>query len=98
MCFGAIGPKAVIIGPKASHPKGASVFDRAMLPEKAWVKGGFKQACVGAIGSKAVTTGPNANHPKGASVFNRTLLLKKALVKGGCKKQVLRLSARRLLS
>ena len=72
MCFGAIGPKAVIIGPKASHPKGASVFDRAMLPEKAWVKGGFKQACVGAIGSKAVTTGPNANYPKRPSVFQQS--------------------------
>ena len=72
MCFGAIGPKAVIIGPKASHPKGASVFDRAMLPEKAWVKGGFKQACVGAIGSKAVTTGPKANYPKRPSVFQQS--------------------------
>ena len=72
MCFGAIGPKAVIIGPKANHPKGASVFDRTMLPEKAWVKGGFKQACVGAIGSKAVTAGPNANYPKGPSVFQQS--------------------------
>ena len=87
-----------MIGPNANHQEGASVLDRTMLPEKALVKGSFKQACVGAIGPKAVTTGPNANHPKGASVFNRTLLLKKAWVKGGCKKQVLRLSARRLLS
>ena len=77
-CFGAIGPKAVTIGPNANHQEGASVLDRTMLPEKALVKGSFKQACVGAIGPKAVTTCPNANHPKGASVFNRTLLLKKA--------------------
>ena len=97
MCFGAIGPKAVIIGPEANHPKGASVFNRTLLPEKALVKGGCKQACVGAIGSKAITTGPNANYPKGPSVFNRALLLKKALVRGGCEKCVSELSARRLL-
>ena len=94
----AIGSEAVILGPKASYQKGASVFTKALLLQKALVRGGFGKTCFGAIGPKAVIIGPKANHPKGASVFNRTLLLKKAWVKGGCKKQVLRLSARRLLS
>ena len=79
-------------------PKGLLFFNRALLLKKALVRGGFEKTCFGAIGQKAVIIGPKANHPKGASVFNRTLLLKKALVKGGCNKQVLRLSARRLLS
>ena len=38
-CFGAIGPKAVIIGPDANHQKGASVFNRTLLLKKALVRG-----------------------------------------------------------
>ena len=82
MCFGAVGPKAVIIGPKANHPKGASVFNRTMLPEKALVKGGCRKTGVEAIGSKAITLGLKANHEKGASVFNRALLLQQGIGKG----------------
>ena len=82
MCFAAIGPKAVIIGPNANHQKGASVFNRTLLLKKALVRGGFEKTCFGAIGPKAVTIGPNAKHQEGASVFDRTLLLKKALVRG----------------
>ena len=82
MCFGAIGPKAVIIGPKANHPKGASVFNRTLLLKKALVRGGCKKQVFGAIGQKAVITGPKANHQEGASVLNRALLLQQGIGKG----------------
>ena len=70
-----------MIGPKANHQKGASVFNKALLLKKALVRGGFEKTCFGAIGPKAVFVGPNANHQEGASIFNRTLLLKKALAR-----------------
>ena len=34
-CFGAIGPKAVIVGPNANHQEGASIFNRTLLLKKA---------------------------------------------------------------
>ena len=73
---------AITLGPKANHPKGASVFNRTLLLKKALVRGGCEKTCFGAIGQKAVIIGPKANHQKGASVFNRALLLKKVWAMG----------------
>ena len=83
MCFGAIGPKAVIIGPKANHPKGASVFNRTLLLKKALARGGCKKQVLGLLARRLLLQAPKLITKKGLLSSTEPFCFNRALVRGG---------------